>query len=302
MILKSRQESDELKIMNLLEPRMIFTEKERQRHYSLRKGYEGEVQYDAWMKGLEIEHLTLNDLLLEMGGSVFQIDSTVILQDTIYFNDVKYYEGDYYYEGEHLKKVNGNEVKDPLIQLKRGSSLFRQLLISLGFKLPIKALLIFNNPEFALYQAPRDAPIILPNQLNRFLKNLNSKHSKLTNLHHTIAEKLISLHITKSPYQRMPSYEYEQLQKGIICPACNSFMDAGIAPKKYINCGCGAHEEIEIAIMGSFRELNLLFPDRRLTTNLIYEWCNGVIPKRTIRRILNKNLELTGHAQWSYYE
>lgn len=302
MILKYRYESDELKIMNLLEPRMIFTEKEKQRHYSLRKGYEGEVQYDAWIKGLEIDNLTLNDLLLEMGGSIFQIDSTVIVQDTIYFNDVKYYEGDYYYEGEHLKKVNGNEVKDPLIQLKRGSSLLRQLLSSLGFKLPIKALLIFTNPEFALYQAPRDAPIILPNQLNRFLKNLNSKHSKLTNLHYKIAEKLISLHITKSPYQRMPSYEYEQLQKGILCPACQSFIDDGNAPKKYLNCACGAHEEIETAVMRSISELNLLFPDRRITTNLIYEWSNGVIPKRTIRRILNKNLELTGHAQWSYYK
>ena len=48
MILKSRYESEELKMMNLLQSRMEFTEKEKQRHYSLKKGYEGEVQYDEW--------------------------------------------------------------------------------------------------------------------------------------------------------------------------------------------------------------------------------------------------------------
>ncbi|WLR54986.1 hypothetical protein LC048_21965 [Mesobacillus subterraneus] len=97
MILKHRTESDELKITNFLEPRMNFSEKEKQRHYSLRKGYEGEVRYDAWMTGLEIENLTLNDLLFEMGGPFTKL---ILLSSCRipFISNVKHYEGDYYYE------------------------------------------------------------------------------------------------------------------------------------------------------------------------------------------------------------
>ncbi|WP_226647495.1 nuclease-related domain-containing protein [Mesobacillus subterraneus] len=115
MILKTRYEPDELKIMNLLEPRMNFTEKEKQRHYRLRKGYEGEVEYDRWMKSLEIQNLTLNDLLLEVGGTLFQIDSNVIIQNRILLFEIKNNEGDYYYEDERFKIIHGEEIKDPLL-------------------------------------------------------------------------------------------------------------------------------------------------------------------------------------------
>ena len=60
----------------------------------------------------------------------------------------------------------------------------------------MEAHLVFINPEFALYQTPLDQPIILPNQLNRFMKKLNKTTSKLTSKHTQLAEKLISLHQT----------------------------------------------------------------------------------------------------------
>ncbi|MBT2695278.1 NERD domain-containing protein [Bacillus sp. ISL-55] len=300
MILKERVKSNELKMLDWLAPRMEFTEKEKQRHFNLRKGFEGEIKFDIWMESLEIEHLTLNDLLLEVGGTTFQIDSLIIIQDAILVFEVKYYEGDYYYEGERLKKINGSEIKDPLLQLKRSISLLRQLFESLGFRLVIGSSVVFINPEFTLYQSPKDAPIIFPSQLNRYMKNLNKKHSKLTNLHKKIAEKLLQLHQTDSPYKRIPSYEYDQLAKGLMCKECHQLMDK-IERKEFVCSHCGTHEKIDSAVMRSIEEIRLLFPERKLTTALIFDWCKGVLPIKAVRRVLNKNFRPVGDRHTRHY-
>jgi hypothetical protein len=301
MILKKRVKSEELKMLDWLAPRMGFTEKEKQRHYSLRKGFEGEIKFDRWMENLEIEHLTLNDLLLEVGGTTFQIDSLVIVQDTILVFEVKYYEGDYYYEGERLKKINGSEIKDPLLQLKRSISLLRQLFESLGFHLMIEPSVVFINPEFTLYQSPKDAPIIFPSQLNRYMKKLNKKQSKLTNLHRKIAEKLLQLHQTDSPYKRVPKYEYEQLAKGFMCGECHQLLDR-IEKKDFVCSHCGTHEKIDHAVMRSIEEITLLLPEKKLTTALVYDWCNGVLSRKIIRHILKNNFNVVGTNRHQFFE
>lgn len=301
MILKKRVKSNELKMLDWLAPRMEFTEKEKQRHFSLRKGFEGEIKFDIWMESLEIEHLTLNDLLLEVGGTTFQIDSLVIIQDAILVFEVKYYVGDYYYEGERLKKINGSEIKDPLLQLKRSISLLRQLFESLGFRLVIESSVVFINPEFTLYQSPMDAPIIFPSQLNRYMKNLNKKHSNLTTLHRKIAEKLLQLHQTDSPYKRVPKYEYEQLAKGLMCEECHQILDK-IEKKEFVCSHCGTHEGIDDAVMRSIEEIKLLFPERKLTSTEIYNWSNGLLSRKTIRHILRNHFNVVGTRRHQFFE
>ncbi|WP_214779473.1 nuclease-related domain-containing protein [Bacillus sp. ISL-45] len=280
---------------------MIFTEKDKQRHYSLRKGYEGEVQYDAWMNGLEIENLTLNDLLLEMSGTTFQVDSSVITQNKLLLFEVKNYEGDYYYEDGRLKIINGEEIKDPLLQLKRSTSLFRQLLSSLGFHLEIESYVLFINPEFTLYQAPKNAPIILPSQLNRFMKKLNKRQSTLNNLHKKVADKLLELHKVDDPYNRVPKYEYEQLKKGIVCWECHAFIEEPIG-RSFTCEHCGRKESVESAIMRNTDVFKILFPDKKITTTAIYDWCNHILSKKTIRRVLTKNLMLIRNNKLSYFK
>jgi hypothetical protein len=300
MILKYRYESAELKMMNLLEPRMEFTEKEKQRHFKLKKGYEGEVKYDEWMESLLIEHLTLNDLLLETNDTTFQIDSSVIVQDALLHFEVKNSEGDYYYEDELLKKMNGTEIKDPLLQLERSTSLLRQLLNSLGFHIEIKSYVVFINPEFTLYQAPKNAPIILPSQLNRFMKKLNKKHSRLNNMHKKLAEKLLALHKVDNPYNRMPVYDYERLKKGIICGGCHHVLDT-IVKRDFVCSHCGSHEKIDNAVIRSVGEIKLLFPERKLTTTQVHDWSNGILSRKTIRHILRNNFNAVSTKRHQFF-
>lgn len=84
MFIKPRYMSKELKILTALNTRMDLPEKEKQQYWSLLKGFEGELHFDSRIASLETENLVLTDLLLEVSGSVFQIDSLVIFQDTVY--------------------------------------------------------------------------------------------------------------------------------------------------------------------------------------------------------------------------
>ncbi|QQZ10345.1 nuclease-related domain-containing protein [Heyndrickxia vini] len=177
------------------------------------------------MESITIESLLLNDLLFEHNNTYFQIDSLLILQEIIHLFEVKNYEHDYYIEKEKWYTFTGKEIKNPLLQLNRNASLLRRILHDLGIYLPIKEHLVFVNPDFYLYQVPINLPIIFPSQIERFIININKKPSNLTNHHTKIANQLLSLHLSESPFMRLPNYSFEQLKKGIICCKCRSFID-----------------------------------------------------------------------------
>lgn len=300
MFKKDRIQTEELKVMTALDSRGDLAENEKQQLLSLVKGFDGELQFDAWLSKLEAENIVLNDLLFEVNGSTFQIDSSIIMHDRIYIFEVKNYEGEFYFEGDKLKTLAGTEYKNPIIQLKRTESLLRQLLNNHGFNLHVEAYVIFINPEFTLFNAPADQPLLLPSQLNRFFKKINKISSKLNNRHKLLADKLLSLHLHSSPYSRQHEYDYSKLKKGIKCPSCQAIMEDYQWPN--ISCRiCSTTEHIEAAIMRNIAEYKLLFPERKITANDIYDWCGFVVPKRFIQKILKRNYKIMGFGQWSYY-
>jgi hypothetical protein len=153
MAYKPRIEKDEIKIFRSLNARMDLTEKERKYYFKLVKGFEGEVMFDLLTEQLPEERLILNDLLLEANNTKFQIDTTMIIQEKIHIFEVKNFEGDYDYNSDEFY-IFGKIISNPLDQLKRGESLFLQLLQNLGYKIPIEAWIIFINPEFTLISRP----------------------------------------------------------------------------------------------------------------------------------------------------
>jgi hypothetical protein len=298
---KARTESDELKILRILVARIELSEDKYNYYLGLEKGFAGEVQFDLLTEKLQPECYILNDLLLESNNTLFQIDTTIISQEALYLSEVKNMEGEYCYDDDSFNTNSGKAIKNPLDQIKRSNSLLRQLIRDLGYKLPIVANVIFINPEFTLYQAPKDLPFVLPTQLNRFMKKLNNQHSKLSEVHKNLAEQLVSLHISKSPYSQIPPFEYEQLKKGITCSKCRTF-SLNVLNYSVICRYCGCIESVPSAVIRSVEEYKLLFPERKITTNDIHEWCGIIESKRKIRRILGNNYTIIGEHQWSYYE
>jgi hypothetical protein len=302
MLLKSRSESEELLAMRYLNKRMELSQNDKFRYSILEKGYDGEVKFDRLAESLHEEIYIINDLLLKVNNSYFQIDTLLILQGLVHLLDVKNYQGDYYLEKDKLYSVStGNEYMNPLDQLKRCSTLFGQLLVTLKLNYLFKASVIFINPEFSLYQAPMDQPIIFPTQVNRFLKDINKTPSKLNDGHKKLAHTLISLHQTKNPFTELPQYHFDKVQKGVYCKICGSFQ-ISINNNYHIVCGnCGGQESTEQAILRSVDEFKLLFPERKLTTHSIYDWCKMDLHKRTICRALKRNYTSFGNTRDTYY-
>jgi hypothetical protein len=301
MIYKARSETDLLKILRVLNSRTKKSIEQQQYYSNLEKGYEGEVLFDLLTEQLTNDCLILNDLLLEINDTRFQVDTLIIYQDLIYLIDIKYFEGDYLYDGENFKTTFKKIVKDPLNQLDRSKSLLLQLLQHLRFNMNVEAYVVFNHPDFTLYQAPQNKPIILPTQLNRFMKKLEKKPSNLTNSHKKLAEKLVSLNIAQMPDKYLPSYSYEEVLKGITCANCHSFSVFN-GKRKVVCSSCGHEELLTKAVIRNVDEVKLLFPNRKITTKEIYDWCKVIESKKKITRILGTNFVSKGKCRWTSYE
>ncbi|MBY0121952.1 nuclease-related domain-containing protein [Bacillus sp. S/N-304-OC-R1] len=301
MNLKPRSISNELVIMRSLNNRMELSEKDKRHYSNLEKGYQGELIFDQLTEKIQSDIYIINDLCLEYNRSIFQIDTLIISQKTIFPIEIKNYEGDYHYSSDEFRTLLSNhEITNPLDQLKRSKTLLASLLKNNGIYLPIEGYVTFVNPEFTLYQAPVIASIILPTQLNRFIKKLNDTPSKLNPQHRELADLLMEIHLSKSPFTRLPSYDYSQLQKGITCIACLSFET--ICNEKKIVCNsCGYAEDIDFGVLRNVEELKCLFPNNKITTNYVHDWCKIVKSQKTIRRILLQNLESIGAKKHRYF-
>ncbi|WP_367576250.1 nuclease-related domain-containing protein [Bacillus sp. FJAT-27445] len=282
--------------------RMELTGKDRQRLSNMERGFEGEVQFDLLAKNIQEERYILNDLRLEVNNSEFQIDSLIISRGILYLLDVKNFFGDFYMKGDKFISVKtGEEYKNPLDQLKRSVLLLRQILNYYNLNFLIEAYVIFINPEFTLYQAPMDHPIILPTQANRFIRELNETPSRLNDSDKKLAQTLLSLHLTKNRFQKLPEYRFEQLKKGMFCKKCGCLLS--IIEHHNLVCGnCGQREKIESAILRNTEEFKLLFPERKITTAAIQEWCKADLIGRTFSRTLKKHYKMIGCTSDVYYE
>jgi hypothetical protein len=301
MPLKIRTESKELKVYTSLNHRMDLEPSEKRRYRNLKKGYEGEVMFDSLTARLDQKFLILNDLNLKSDNTTFQIDSLMITKEIIIPWEVKNFNGNYYYENDNFFICNnGKQITNPLHQLNRCETLLRPLLHRNGFHLPVEGYVSFINPEFFLYQAPQKKNINFRPQLNFLINELSMRPSNLTKLHHNLADFLLSAHTSEPENMRFPTYVYEELRKGIISACCHSF-SLTLSEKKLVCSACGREEMIQSAVMRSIEELALLFPNTKITANLVYDWCNFDGLNRKIRRILPKNYKIIGHGPHSYY-
>lgn len=307
MILKFREEPFELRMYRCLYIRSNLSESELSYFWTLEKGYEGEQNFDALIQNLKGEYVLLHDLLFEVNNTHFQIDSLLLSSEYIYLFDVKNYEGDYIIDSDNKwysihKKNSKKEIKNPLHQLDRCETLLKRLIQNLGYNTSIVPNLAFINPHFYLYQVPLEHPIIFFAQIERFMNqmNLQLKNSVIKEKHYQLAKKLVSHHIVESPFIRKPEYSFEQLRKGIYCKCCHSF-NISSNPKTLVCCICGFKESIETAVLRSIDEFKVLFPNKKITTAVIHEWCKNLKSEKTIRRILSKNFKSMDTTKGNYY-
>lgn len=296
------RKSLELQTLIFLNARMDLSTRDKKNLHNLERGYEGERKFSHMLgNGVSGEYIKLYDLQLEINQTEFQIDNLLIYQDTIYMNEVKNYEGDFLIKDDKWYVMpSEKEIRSPVLQLQRSEFLLQQLQQQLGFHFKIVAKLVFVHSGFTLYQAPYDQPMIFPTQLTRYIHHLNHTPTQLTTKHNQLAKQLINRHISSSRHMRLPNYNYEDLKKGIVCRSCRGFMYA--VSMSILCCeSCAQEERVDSAVMRAVSEFHILFPNRKINSSTIYDWCNVINSKSRIRRILMKNMQLVRKGKYSYY-
>lgn len=299
---KPRSIPEELKIFRALTIRKELSVNEKQHYLNMEKGFEGELEFDQWSEGASSRILILNDLQLECNHTTFQVDSLLITPERIIPCEIKNYDGDYIYKEDNFFRIHSKrKISNPLHQLNRIEILLGQLLQKQSHPPLIKGHVIFINPQFFLYQAPIKEEIIFYPQLPHLFKTLTTKSTEPQNTQYRIAEQLLKAHTTNSPNRNLPAYDESELKKGFYCHACRSF-EIRVENRKITCMRCQTEENTETAVIRCIDEFKLLFPHEKVTTNAIQNWCQFVLSKKTIGRILKKNYKVKGYGQWTYYE
>lgn len=294
----SPRKSLSLQHFQSLEGRTTFTKEQSSTFHRLTNGYNGEMK---WAHLVQDKLFSLFDLHLQSGESEFQLDHLLLSEQSLYLFEVKNFEGDYVLNDEQwYLSVSKREIRNPLHQLSRSHLLLKQFLKQENIQVNIRPYLIFINPNFHLYHAPENTPIIFPGQIQRFSRQLNLLPSPSATFHQQFKSKLFRSHLAKSNYEQLPEYDYKQLKKGVLCHGCRRWMKA-ISSKRFFCSICNKSYSNTEVILNNIRELLLLFPEKKLQVNLVYDWCGGLVSKRVLQRVMLDYLTLVPKGRLSFY-
>lgn len=285
MAYKNRTKSITLQIMESLESRMSFTYQNKKYLINLQEGHVGETSLDKLTDCLGDQFLVLNDLYLKPKFSKsFQIDALIVAQQTIYLYEIKNYDGEYFYGEEMFFREPDLEVNNPLLQLQTNKNGLTILQRELSCSFEIKSYVVFINPEFTLFNSPDDKRLLMHSQLNKHFSQMKTQNKMLSSDEIQLASQLIAHTIKATPfYDDIPNYSFPTLKKGLCCEKCHSFHL--IKKTRVYTClTCEHNGKISSALMACMLEYQLLFPDDKFTTRIIYHWCGGEVTLKRIQR------------------
>lgn len=304
MIVKERNTPHRLLVMNTLANRMNLSRDDRNKHTNWIKGDEGEIKFIGLTRvRLTRDCLILNDLYLEVKGKSCQLDTLVVTAKGLSIYEVKNFEGEYYYQNE--KMYHGRyekEVYDPAYQIRNAESVVRQLLDQLGYNFAVKKYIVFVNPNFTLFGAPRNSGLILPSMIDSHFTAINEISGHLNQTHYQFAEEIKTLHKVDFSLRHVPYYDDKLLKKGATCVQCGKFINQFTKKRSCVCSNCGKEELVSHTIVRLAKERKLLFPNEKITVSVLLQWCDYQLSASRIRYILNKYFKAEGTGRWRYYK
>ena len=288
-------------LLETLRRRGEVTDLEQSTLKRLSVGYEGELRFHAILnKNLQAKPIQLFDLCIQVNGSECQIDALLFFENELIVCEVKNYQGDFIINNGDWFTTTNQEIRNPLHQLDRTKVLLQQYLKKNNLSFSIKSFIIFVHPEFHLYQAPLNMPIIFPPQINRFMNQLKNIPCRLHNNHQKLEKLLTTNHLVHSSHDIIPDYNYASLRKGIICEKCAGRMQE--AGRKYTVClQCSSREEYDEAIQRNIKDFSFLFPEKRINVKAIGDWLDHQTSSFRIRTLLSRHFTLINSGRSSYY-
>ncbi|SEK50307.1 Nuclease-related domain-containing protein [Carnobacterium iners] len=288
MIYSKRTKPISLVIMESLERRTTLSRKHIHYLNALQKGFEGELAFDCMTEELGLGCIVINDLFLKPKMSnAFQVDTLIVIGETLYLYEIKNYSGEYDYGSEMLLKKPDFEISNPLIQVQSTKNKLKIFLKELGYVFEVKAFVVYVHPEFTLFHAPEDKTMILPTQLKGHFATLRNEMATMEKLPKNFIKDFM-MHKVKQPAftDDIPNYQSSDLKNGMRCEECGGF-ELSIYRQAY-QCGnCDYKNNLNSVVLSSVIEYKQLFPANKLSTLIVYNWCNQKVSKKRIRRALN---------------
>jgi len=279
-----RQKSHDLQYLETLYGRNGLTKLEENEYWKLLKGYQGEVQFDKFCRYFNEDLTTMDDVTLQLGNSVTQIDKLITGKDILWLADIKNYQGNYRYENHCWTRNESILPNNICEQLSRACRIAQQILYQEGIKLTVQGVLIFINPNAQIKIVdPLNELVLDSNQIAQWLLSLKNS-SESTSWQQALYKYRISGYKTS----RITHPErFASLKKGICCPNCGS-----CATKKQfrytLECHCGHSEAKEKALLRTVCEYGVIRHDIPLKKKNILEFIGEEYSPGYIEALLKK--------------
>src|SRR5699024_54769 len=102
------------------------------------------------------------------------------------------------------------------------------------------------------------------------------------------------------PFIQLPTYHFNNLKKGIRCKICRG-LAIRIIGKRYICDDCGGVGLGQDVILENIKEFLILFTEKKLTSQIISEWCGRMDLKRRIQYLLHNHFIKKSLKKGTYY-
>lgn len=267
-------------------------------YLNLKKGYEGERRFDGCTEKLGSKCIILNDLQLEIRHSSLQIDALLICSDRIVLYEIKNYVGVHHWGPEAFTKQSGTILENPSMQLKKTKVRLRNLLEDMGYSMKIEAFIVYVNPEFTIWGAPCEGDSILPGQIPEHFRELENMKPSTSPELKKLAQALAERHNPNYP-SKLIKYDYDKLEKGITCADCGILVQ-NFRGRSHICKSCGKKMIIQKAISASVADFHILFPNEKLTTKRLADWCSTEDTNR-VYKVLKQEYRALGSEIGRHY-
>ncbi|GBG94523.1 hypothetical protein LFYK43_09820 [Ligilactobacillus salitolerans] len=297
-----RQKNLELQFLETLCRRTQLDTKEENQLYRLQQGFTGECQVDQLIKRLPKHPFVLDDLNIQFGQKVTQIDKLVLVGQTLYLLDVKDYQGKYTYQAGswyHDGKILTGNI---LSQIDRARDILARILLDNNLSLTIEPVIIFVNPAVQLeIDDPASHTIKRLGEFADWFEQRTTAHRDPA-----VEQRLV---VVLSKYQIpavAPKADFSQqthrsLHPGICCPHCHNF---ALVQKRYsLYCPrCRSFEPKEQAYVRTICEYGVLYFKQDLRRKELFAFFGEEYNRRYIEVCLKKFFKSSGfHGRSSYY-
>ena len=162
----------------------------------------------------------------------------------------------------------------------------------------IEAFIVYVNPEFSIWGAPYEGDSILPGQISEHFRELQNMKPVTNPELEKLAQALVECHDPEYP-SKLIKYEYEKMNKGINCPTCGLLVQ-NFYGRSHMCESCGKKMIIQKAISSSISDFHTLFPNEKLTTKRLADWC-GTEDTNRVYKILKREYQAAGSESCRYY-